>query len=75
VHVQYQQAESESSRYSWSALTINQFSQNNPVIDGRTVLKYYGLDGQSMWANLGYVCCFFIFFLVCAWAALNYRTF
>lgn len=63
-------------RYSWTVLMINQFSENNPVmIDGRTVLEYYGIAGQSMWANLGYVCCFFVFFLVCAWAALNYRTF
>jgi hypothetical protein len=25
--------------------------------------EYYSLDGQSKWANLGYVCCFFLFFL------------
>jgi len=25
--------------------------------------EYYGIAGQSMWANLGYVCCFFVFFL------------
>jgi hypothetical protein len=25
--------------------------------------EYYSLDGQSKWANFGYVCCFFLFFL------------
>lgn len=25
--------------------------------------EYYGIAGQSKWANLGYVCCFFVFFL------------
>lgn len=63
-------------RYSWSALMVNQFEANDPIwIDGKTVLEYYSLDNQSKWANLGYVCCFFLFFLFCSWAALNYRTF
>lgn len=43
---------------------LNQFEANDPVfIGGQTVLEYYGVAGQSKWANLGYVCCFFIFFL------------
>jgi hypothetical protein len=25
--------------------------------------EYYSIDGQSKWANFGYVCCFFAFFL------------
>lgn len=42
---------------------INQFSEQDPVwIGGMTVLQYYSLDGQSAWANLGYVFAFFAFF-------------
>jgi len=63
-------------RYSWTALMINHFEGQNAVfLDGKTVLEYYSLDGQSKWANFGYVCCFFVFFLTLSWAALNYRTF
>jgi hypothetical protein len=50
-------------RYSWTAVMLNQFEANDPTwLDGQTVLEYYGIAGQSKWANFGYVTAFFWFF-------------
>ncbi|WIA12825.1 hypothetical protein OEZ85_006453 [Tetradesmus obliquus] len=63
-------------RYSWTAVMINQFEANDPVwLNGQTVLEYYGIAGQSKWANFGYVACFFWFFMVCAWATLSFKNY
>lgn len=53
-----------SCRYSWTAVMLNQFEAIDPVwLGGQTVLEYYGVAGQSKWANLGYVAAFFWFFM------------
>jgi hypothetical protein len=43
---------------------LNQFGANDPVwVEGKTILEFYGIQGQSMWAHLGYVAAFVAFFL------------
>jgi hypothetical protein len=55
---------------------INQFEERNPMwVDGQTLLEYYGIAGQSKWANFGYLSCFFVFFTFCAWLALSYKRY
>jgi hypothetical protein len=55
---------------------VNQFEDNNPIwIDGKTVLGYYGIEGQSKWASFGYLSCFFVFFTICAWLVLSFKRY
>eukprot|EP00775_Hariotina_reticulata_P005937 gene5937-6176_t len=63
-------------RYSWTAVMLNQFGAHDPVwVEGKTILEFYGIQGQSMWANLGYVAAFVAFFLACAWIALTFSRY
>src|SRR5690242_9966492 len=48
-------------RYSWGALMINQFEQNDLVFtaDGATVLEYYSLKHANKWRFLALMLAFF----------------
>jgi len=60
-------------KYAWSAQMINQFETSNTrVLEGQTVLEFYGLEKQNKWAQLGYESLFFAGFTFLAWAALAF---
>ncbi|KAK9904696.1 hypothetical protein WJX75_000743 [Coccomyxa subellipsoidea] len=60
-------------KYAWSAQMINQFETSHTrVLEGLTVLEFYGLEKQNKWAQLGYESLFFIGFTILAWAALAF---
>lgn len=65
-------------RYSWGGLMINQFTgdKGDPLLlEGKTVLQYYALDGASQYNYLGYMALFFLFFFMCAWMTLSFRKY
>jgi hypothetical protein len=55
---------------------VNQFREHDtPWVGNTTVLGYYGMAGESAWANLGYCTAFFVFFTFCAWATLSFKRY
>lgn len=62
--------------YSFTALMVNQFGEHDPrFIGGKTLLEYFGMQGQRPWANIGIVCGFFVFFLASTWGVLSFRKY
>ncbi|CAK0783380.1 hypothetical protein CVIRNUC_006579 [Coccomyxa viridis] len=60
-------------KYAWSSQMINQFETSHTrVLEGQTVLEFYGLEKQNKWAQLGYESLFFAGFTFLAWAALAF---
>ena len=54
-------------KYSWGALMINQWEDNDPVfLDGKTLLQEYDLNGEDKWSFLGLLVAFFSVFFVFA---------
>ncbi|GBF95049.1 P-loop containing nucleoside triphosphate hydrolase [Raphidocelis subcapitata] len=58
-------------RYSWTALMLNQFEGRDPkFLRNRSLLTYYGIEGQSKWANVGYVWVFAVGYFFICWLVL-----
>ena len=47
-------------KFSWGALMINQWKENDPEFVGVSLLTEYDLKGESEWAYVGYLCVFFL---------------
>jgi hypothetical protein len=60
-------------RYGFTALLVNQF-KGKPQLryNGQSVLHFYGVNGESEWANLGYLTLFFFGFSFLTFNALKY---
>jgi hypothetical protein len=61
-------------RYSWQALMLNQFEEQNPPFtpDGTTVLQYYGFNGDlGKWASTAVLLAFFSVWALLSYAALS----
>jgi ATP-binding cassette subfamily G (WHITE) protein 2 len=60
-------------KYSWGALMINQWEENDPLfLDGRTVLEEYDLKDSDKWGYLGLLVVFFTVFFTLAFLALSF---
>ena len=60
-------------KFSWGALMINQWKENDPeFVSGVSLLTEYDLKGESEWAYVGYLCVFFVAFFVAAFLALKH---
>ena len=60
-------------KYSWGALMINQWEDNDPMfLDGKTLLQEYDLNGEDKWSFLGLLVAFFSVFFVFAFLAGGY---
>ena len=60
-------------KFSWGALMINQWKENDPeFVGGVSLLTEYDLKGESEWAYVGYLCVFFVAFFVAAFLALKH---
>ena len=59
-------------RYSFGALMINQWEDNDPMwAGGQTLLDAYDLKGVDKWAYLGYLLVFFFVFFLMALTAIT----
>ena len=60
-------------KFSWGALMINQWKENDPeFVGGVSLLTEYDLKGESEWAYVGYLCVFFLAFFAAAFLALKH---
>ena len=60
-------------KFSWGALMINQWKDDDPeFVGGVSLLTEYDLKGESEWAYVGYLCVFFLAFFVMAFLALKH---
>ena len=60
-------------KFSWGALMINQWKDDDPeFVGGVSLLTEYDLKGVSEWAYVGYLCVFFLAFFVMAFLALKH---
>ena len=60
-------------KFSWGALMINQWKENDPeFVGGVSLLTEYDLKGVSEWAYVGYLCIFFLAFFFAAFLALKH---
>lgn len=59
-------------RYAFTANLVNHFGARNPRFLGRqTVLEYFGVEGQSGWANMGVIWAFSAGLSVVTWGVLH----
>ena len=60
-------------KFSWGALMINQWKENDPeFVGGVSLLTEYDLKNESEWAYVGYLCLFFLAFFAAAFLALKH---
>ena len=60
-------------KFSWGALMINQWKENDPeFVGGVSLLTEYDLKNESEWAYVGYLCVFFLAFFAAAFLALKH---
>ena len=60
-------------KFSWGALMINQWKDDDPeFVGGVSLLTEYDLKGVSEWAYVGYLCVFFLAFFFAAFLALKH---
>jgi ABC-type multidrug transport system ATPase subunit len=59
-------------RYAFTANLVNHFGERDPrFLGGKTVLEYFGVKGQSGWANMGVIWAFSAGLSVVTWGVLH----
>jgi ATP-binding cassette, subfamily G (WHITE), member 2 len=59
-------------RYAFTANLVNHFGEKDPrFLGGRTVLEYFGVKGESGWANMGIIWAFSAGLSVVTWGVLH----
>jgi hypothetical protein len=54
-------------RYSWTAFMVNEFEETNPA-----TLKFYSIENENKWDNLGWLCLIFAIVAVIGGLAVQF---